>query len=110
MSAQLIPLEAEGSWFGLSVELEGRTFRLDFRWNSRTEQWVIDVFDGGGQAIVQGVRGVINVPLLAKYGARDDLPAGVLMLIDSSGNDEDAGLADLGSRVELYYLPAAEVP
>lgn len=109
MSALLVPLAAEGPYFGQGVELEGRTYRFDFRWNTRTEQWVIDVFDGGGAALVNGVRGVINVPLLQKFGLREDLPPGELLLLDSSGRDLEAGLDDLGSRVQLIYLPAADL-
>ena len=109
MTALLIPLEAEGPYFGQGVELEGRAYRLDFRWNTRTEQWVIDVFDGGGASLVTGVRGVINVPLLQKYGLREDLPPGELFLLDSTGQDLEATLNDLGSRVELVYLPAADL-
>lgn len=109
MSALLVPLVAEGPFFGFSVELEGITYRLSFRWNDRPEQWVIDVLDGEGNALVQGVRGVIDVPLLQRFGPRDDLPPGWLMLLDSSGRGLDAALDDLGSRVELYYLTSDQV-
>lgn len=109
MSALLIPTAPEGAFFGLSVELDGKTYRFDFRWNPRCEQWIINVLDGGGGALVQGVRCVINVPLLQRFGPREDLPPGMLMFVDSSGAQLDAGLTDLGSRVQLFYLPVADL-
>ncbi len=110
MSAVLIPVVPEGAYFGLGVELDGKTYRLDFRWNPRCEQWVLNVLDGGGGVVVQGVRVVIDVPLLQRFGPRVDLPPGLLMFVDSSGDQVDAGLTDLGSRVQLFYLPAGDLP
>lgn len=110
MSAVLIPITVEGPYFAFSVELEGITYQLVFRWNDRPQQWVIDVLDGGGTALVQGVRGVIDVPLLLRFGPRADLPPGWLFLVDTTGQQLDATLDDLGSRVQLFYLPSDLLP
>ncbi len=86
--------------------LENETFTLRCRWNETAGQWMLDVSDEQG-LIVPSVPMVINVPLLAQYASKR-LPKGALMMVDTSGKLEEAGLADLGARVKLLYIDSTD--
>lgn len=103
-----LPIKPEGAHFGLTLELDGRTYGLSFRWNDRLEQWCLDVFDGDGGRLVSGVRVVVGVPLLQRF--RDPrLPQGLLAAVDTDGGNLDPGFADLGRRVVLSYAPLEDL-
>ena len=109
MSIVKVPVNQEAAIFQFSIELDGLTYGMLFRWNERSGQWALDLLDGEGNALVTGIRCVINVPLLANYHGRDGVPAGELLFVDTSGQDVDADFEDLGRRVLLYYASEGEL-
>ncbi len=104
----LIPLRDDLEHFSEQVELDGRTFTLEFRWNAREEAWYLSVADADENSLATGVKLVVGWPLLTRY-ASADMPPGQLMADDTSGRDQEAGLTDLGRRVLLFYFNAEEV-
>lgn len=102
-----LPVVADDSHFRLSVELDGRRWGFEFRWNHRAEQWVMAVLDGDGNRVVSGIRVVLFFDLLDRFRAYATLPPGRLIAMDTSGQNLDPGLADLGRRVVLVYRSAA---
>lgn len=108
MSA-LIPSAPSGSarWRQRTA-LDGVDFLLTFRWSQRSGCWLLDLADAEGVAIVEGLALLVGVPLL--LGVTDARrPAGELVVVDTAGGDRDAGFVDLGDRVRLVYLTAAEL-
>lgn len=102
-----LPIKQEGSHFAFSTQLDDLAFGFEFRWNDREEAWFMSVKDGEGESIVDGVKVVVNIPLL-NFFTDPRLPIGVLMALDTAGNNQDAGFADLGRRVVVSYAPASE--
>lgn len=102
-----IPLQPGLPHYTIQAELDGTTFTFEFRWNARAAAWFMHLQDAEGVHLVSGVRVVVNWPLVSRYKG-EELPAGTLMAIDTSGELEDPGLTDLGARVQLVYLTAAE--
>lgn len=90
-----------------TITLEGVTIGLRIWWNARAQVWQIDVSDAGGADLASGMVLAIGVPLLRRFGNRSDLPPGVLMAMDTSGQGLEAGREDLGARVRLYYDEAS---
>ena len=91
------------------VTLDGVEFVLRVRWNSRMQRWVLDLYDVAEAPLATNL--VLNVGsgLLAAFGRRADFPAGELLAFDTSGAGAEAGIDDLGGRVRLYYVEAAEL-
>lgn len=89
------------------VRLDGVYFTLRLRWNERAAVWILDLLDAVGEPIVLGVAVRTQVPLNEPGAARH--PAGMLWAQDTSGSGADAGFAELGGRVALCYLEAAEL-
>jgi hypothetical protein len=111
----LIPLQVARSatgdplpFFDLQVTLDGVTYSIEFRWNTRGLAWFINVWDEQLQTLfLAGVRLVVNYPLANWITGRQ--PPGALAIIDTSGLGIDPGLGDLGVRHQLYYGTAAEL-
>ena len=88
-----------------SMELEGSTYRLRFRWHERTKAWHLDLADVDGGPIAEGLRLVLLQPLLGGLH-HDARPPGDFLCDDATGLDKDPGYEDLGTRVQLLYVEA----
>lgn len=104
-----LPIVQEGPFFGFGTELDGVTYRFSFRWNDRLAQWVMDLADGDGNALVSGLRVVIDTPLLRRFRGRAGMPPGELIAVDTEDTLRDADLEDLGRRVAVFYLSGDEI-
>ena len=103
-----IPIRQESAYFRQVTELDGVAYSLSFRWNERAAQWVLDFGDGEGAIVKAGVRCVLGVPLLFQYQGQPGIPPGYLLFVDTTGAGVDAGFADLGRRVVLFYASRAD--
>jgi hypothetical protein len=104
----IIPLRPDLTHYDLGVTLDGVAYLLELRWNTREEAWYLDVRLEDGTDVVTGIKVVVGFPLAAR-SAHAKLPPGALFASDTSGKNQDPGIADLGNRVRLYYIPAAEL-
>lgn len=108
-SGQELPLAdfAGTPWFEVSVPLNVAGvisgFLFEFRFNDEDLTFYVDVYDADGTTIANGIRIVLGVYLGSRYD-HQLFRRGVLVAIDTSGTDTEAGLSDLGSRVKLVYF------
>ena len=94
--------------FRYKTMLSGKSFVLRFTWDDRATSWHLDIGLIDGTWLANGIRIVVGYPLL--YRRQDTrLPAGQLYARASEGG-EIAQREDLGTRVKLFYIPAAELP
>ena len=103
-----IPLRNDLVDFDFQVELDGQTYGFRFLWNFREEKWFGSIFDADGQPIVEGVKAVVDWPWLRRY-QDSRMPPGVLQFMDTTGEQADPGLEDLGSRTLLLYFAEGEL-
>lgn len=87
------------------VQLDGDSYRLRYRWNSRVSRWMIDLRTIDDQPILAGATLLMDRPLLGQND-HADRPPGELIAGDPSGNRNPPGLYDLGVRAYLYYVSA----
>jgi hypothetical protein len=96
------------SFFDVQATLDGATYTLEFRWNVRLGAWFLAILDETGSTPIQtGIRLVANWRLGSANVALQ--PPGSLFAHDTSGQGLDPGFEDLGTRVQLVYLTAAEM-
>lgn len=96
------------SFFSVNAVLDGVNYTLEFRWNTYDSRWYVRILDEMGQTILAGdCRVSADTPIYASSTQRT--PPGFLYPFDSSGQALDPGLSDLGARVQLWYITAAEV-
>ncbi len=103
MSALILPVDASAPHYDVQVVLEGATYLLELRWNERSTAWSLSISDVAGKLLVAGRRVVLGANLLGR-SADARLPPGILVAVDSSGTDQEAGRDDLGGRVQLVYI------
>ena len=104
----LIPTRSDLPYFDLQVTLDSTTYTLTFRWNVRAAAWFVGVASEDGQTVYAvGSRLVADFPFLLRRTGRQ--PAGWLLCADTSGQGLDPGIADLGTRCQVFYLTAADL-
>lgn len=88
------------------TELDGVTYLFTFRWNTRRERWTFSIDGLDGTPILTGQTVSLFIPLNRRAVGG---PPGMLLAVPEDGSTEPPGLLDLGARVRLYYLTAAEL-
>jgi len=83
------------------VDLEGDTFRLIIRYNTRSDNWMLDVYSSENEAIIQGVKMVPGVLLLSQV-ISDIKPLGDLFIVPF-GTKDDPGKDTMGKDFILVY-------
>lgn len=103
-----LPTRTDLARYSFDVDLDNLKFTFAFEWNDRDSGWYFSITDANANALLSGRRVVIGVPLIGIY--RDTrLPPGELVAIDTSSQDQEAGLTDLGERVKMIYVTQAEL-
>lgn len=92
----------------ISSQASSQTYTFEFIWNDRDQSWYCQIGDSQENLLAGSVRVVLGKSLFGRY-VNPNLPPGQFTVIDTTGQDQDAGLADLGSRVQVWYVTAAEV-
>lgn len=98
----------ELAYYEQRVELDGSTFVFRFRWNARFGYWSVDIFDSDEAPIALARKILINVDLVRQFHHLAS-PEGLIVAFDSLETDVKPGLIDLGDRVLLLYVEAAEL-
>jgi hypothetical protein len=82
------------------VTLEGRSFRLRWRWLQLLSRWSLDVSAADGTLLAGGLAVVPNLDLLGDVrGARPEMPAGALVVLDPRAAPRRPTLETLGTSV-----------
>lgn len=105
---QIVDAETLGAFF-FTVELDGSTFQLSFQYNSREGYWYFDLLDDENTPIRQGVKCVINWPVI-RLCREEGRPLGEVLIVDPKAEALDPTLQNLGVDGVLTYVPQAELP
>lgn len=111
MALHVIPTDTEfggRAWSQLTT-LDGRVYQFEFEWSARSRHWFVSLSTADGDPIATGVKVVAGWPLFRRWRWDDRAPPGVVVALDTSGANEDPGLEDFGTRVQLVYYDADEV-
>lgn len=108
MSAVTLPLVPSIPNYRFGTQLDGVQYIIDVRWNGRDGAWYMDFLQADETPIKYGIKIVLGATL---GGLVTDpaFPPGVLIAVDQTGNGREATLDDLGSRVLVVYIPAADI-
>lgn len=108
MSSEIIPIDYELAYQDMVVTLADVDYRLTLAYNTRDARWYLDVALSDGTDLVNGVPLVTDTPLLLRH-SNEDLPAGILMLVDVTGEGAEGAKADLGNTRKLIFTPWADL-
>lgn len=107
--ADIVPTGSSQPDFQEDIDLGGRVYRLRFHYNGRDTAWYMTVADADGTEIVAGIKLIIETSLVGQYPS-EDLPTGLLMVIDPEDTNEDPGRLELDDDAKaLVHVPAEEL-
>lgn len=104
-----LPAYPGRSHYSYRVTLEGAAFRFRWQWNRRTSGWYVSLYDAADNPLATGVRVVCNYPLFSELKGEERLPAGLIVAVPLTLDDSDPGFDDLGGRVRVLYMEAADM-
>jgi hypothetical protein len=85
-----------------STSLDGRSYKLTFDWNSRTDRWSLGMATEDGDAVFSGATLAIGIDLLRTMpGTLAIVPDGQMYLMGT----DDPTLETIGD-VSLIYVPS----
>lgn len=108
MATLEIPITLSDASFKIRTVLEGVQIFLRFDWNERDTKWQISIFDASENPLLYFIPMNVNTEILERFEI-PGIPAGLLMLYDTSGKNVEAGRDDLGDRCKLVYLTSDEL-
>jgi len=103
MSIQEMPVRSDFKAYSFQVDLDGITYILRFRFNTRLDRWIMDIADSSDNDILNGLVVLTNVPLTDQYLSDPNMPQGRFIVIDETGNNKEAGSNDLGNDIKVLY-------
>jgi hypothetical protein len=111
MAIQQIPFKQSGGNQGFSTVIDSIVYFMNFYWNDREAgggAWYFDVLDANRTPIRTGLK-IATGAFLGNTTQAAPFTTGVFAAIDTSGANRDAGYDDLGSRVQLFYIPVGDL-
>lgn len=109
MAVYEIPIDGTYPSFIQEVELEGTSYRMEFRWNARESEWYLTLRDID-DVVLAGSRKLVTGAGLLRLVHAEDRPPGDLFVVNTIGDGQSSpGRDDLGSKLVLVYLDEEEV-
>lgn len=108
MATLKIPIDPVLPSFTQETSLDGRTYRMTFRWNAREGAWYLTLETAEGVLILSSLKLTSGAPLLRHSVDRDLRPLGELILLDPTGDNSTPGRDALGTETALIYLDEEE--
>lgn len=98
---EIPPALEEATAFTQEVDLDGTTYRLTFRWNTREQTWYLDIADTDDSLLVAGVHLVEGANLM-RHVTDSRKPPGVLYFVGIATE------TNLGKDAYLVYADEDE--
>ena len=102
MASIVIPTRTDLPAYTEIVEIQGIEFLLDFKWNTRDQSWVLDIFTPDEEPILSGIKIVILINLLGLHSS-PQLPNGTLTAVDDRDQTDIIKVDNLGDPIELLF-------
>lgn len=106
--SELIPFTSSDNNYRLVIPLGGTNYLFDVRWNSRDSAWYISILTEDEVPIGSGLKLVLGARL-GRHNPHPFFKEHTLVVLDTSGEDRDAGYDDLGARVVLVHVLVSTV-
>lgn len=108
MATLRLPTRTDLVDYDMTVDLDGVTYLMTFRFNASDGYWYMGLADIDGAPIRTGIRIVLGADFLRLV--RDiRKPPGLMAAVDTTGQSIEAGLEDLGRAVRMLYVESASL-
>ena len=97
-----VPLGNALPWYKFKITLSGVIFTLSFRYNTRSNRWVMDILDPTGNQILCGLPLLIQRNVDGQYPTLA-IPEGVFFVTDDTGQGTQATQYSFGTDHTFWY-------
>jgi len=104
---EALPVTPSVPNYTVGVVLDDRAYVLGMRWDSRDSAWYLDVMDEDEDPIRMGIKVVLDAAL-GRDCTDPRFPQGIITASDTSNQDLEATIDDMGARVGLFYYTVDE--
>jgi hypothetical protein len=104
----VIPLTPSLPWYRVTVQIADTSYIFDVKWNARDVAWYFDLLELDETPIAKGVKIVLGT-VLARRADHPLIKSGSFIAKDLSGQFQEAGFDDLGTRVQLIYFTVYDI-
>lgn len=104
----ILPFKPSIPDYRMGVAIDQAQYTFEVRWNDRDKSWYFNMLEADGTPIIHGVRIVLGM-YLGRRSLHDFFQHNVLIAIDTSNQGREAGLDDLGTRVQVVRFTDEEV-
>lgn len=108
MAVHLIPIDPSQPDVTFDMVLESVHYTMHVYWNNREVAWMFDLLDTTGTHIADGLKITLGC-YIGRHVPAAPFTLGAFIAVDTSGDERDAGIDDLGTRVRLFYVPSADL-
>lgn len=98
-----VPARNDLPWYKFKITLSNVIFTLHFRFNSRSNRWIMDINDPSDNPILSGIPVLIQRNLTSQY-TTFTVPAGTFFAIDDTNKDTQPTQFSFGTDHSLWYL------
>lgn len=108
MTIYKIPTSTSLSYYEMEVVLDGVSYKLEFKYNTRDEAWYLNILDPSDTILRSGIKVVNDWGLLIRWQDVDTRPQGEMIAVPNGKTSLPATLTELGEKVILTYLDSDE--
>lgn len=105
MATYTIPLPIGLQSFTQQVELDGKVYDLLFKYNARESRWYMTIARND-VTLLSGLKLVHGSDLLSQFKYVEDIPKGLLAIVDLNSLYADPDADTLGQTVVMRYTDA----
>ncbi len=91
------------AFYKYTVDLSNETYTLSFRWNDRSEQWMMDIEDAEGNTLTKGIALVPVYPLIEQL-ALESPPGEFILLPIEETSPQIANPREIYKTHQLIYI------
>lgn len=102
MAWKTLPIHSDFPNYSFKIELSSTLYILDFRFNFRSEYWIMGIKDSTGDMIQAGIPVLVQQLLLNRF-ADLRIPPGDMVALNLKSENEEATRDNFGSSVVLLY-------
>jgi hypothetical protein len=108
MATIVLPTRVDVDSFRYRITLDRAVWDVQIAWNTRDERWFLYLRDAQ-ENLIASCPLKLNDDLFRRYSL-EGAPPGLFALVDPSGGVDECGRDELGTRCQLVYVEAGDIP
>lgn len=97
-----LPVRNDLPSYEFRQEIETVVYTFKFRWNARMGLWIFNIADEVGLDIISGLPVQTDVDIKSRF-IYDNIPPGLFLSFDETGEQRNPGRENFGSEVKFLY-------